>query len=156
MLKTRLIFLAVHIAIAACGQTEQAERQQFRESAPQPTTQPVLAKIGDFDGDWAGSGSIARAAFRTRCGGGPLVEVTIQDGAARAIFRFTVRRGMERDMRSEVLTLNGTIDDHGRLNLTDFQSDVIAVLSARDGSGDGTWETRGLACHGSFRVRRRP
>ena len=85
-----------------------------------------------------------------------MVDLTIQDGAARAVFRFTVKWGMEQGIRSEVLTLSGAIDDHGRLELSNFQSDVMAVLSARDGTGDGTWETRGLACHGTFRVRRGP
>ncbi len=156
MLNYRFICLVALFAITACGETQQTQRQEFKESAAEPTTQPAQAQIGDFDGNWVGSGSNARAAFRNRCGSGPLVKLIIQDGAARAVFRFTIRRGMERDVRSEVLTLNGAIDDHGRLELSDFQSDAMAVLSARDGSGDGTWEARGLACHGTFRVRRRP
>lgn len=152
----RFAGLVAFLLATACAGAQQAQRQQFKESALEPTTQPAQAQIGDFDGNWVGSGSNARAAFRNRCGNGPLVDLTIEDGAARAIFRFTVRRGMERDVRSEVLTLNGAIDDHGRLELSHIQSDAIAVLSARDGSGDGAWETRGLACHGTFRVRRRP
>ena len=153
MLNYRFVCLVALFAITACGEAQQTQRQQFKESAAEPTTQPAQAKIADFDGNWVGSGSNARAAFRNRCGSGPLVELTIQDGAAKAVFRFTIRRGI---IRSEVLTLSGAIDDHGRLEISDFQSDAMAVLSARDGSGDGTWEARGLACHGTFRVRRRP
>ena len=153
MLNYRFICLVALFAITACGETQQTQRQQFKESAAEPTTRPAQAQIGDFDGNWVGSGSNARAAFRNRCGSGPLVKLTIQDGAARGVFKFTTRK---KDVRSEVLTLNGAIDDHGRLELSDFRSDAIAVLSARDRSGDGTWETRGLACHGTFRVRRRP
>ena len=144
------------LVITSCAETQQAQRQQFRDSAAEPTTQPVQAQIGDFDGNWVGSGSNTRPAMRNRCGNGPLVDLTIQNGAARAVFRITVRRRMDERPRTEVLNLNGTIDDHGRLDLSDFQSDVIGVLSARNGSGDGMWETRGLACHGTFRVRRRP
>jgi hypothetical protein len=155
MLNYRVICLVALFATTACGEAQQMQRQQFEESAAEPTTQPAQAKIHDFDGTWVGSGSNARAAFRNRCGSGPLVELAIQDGAARAVFRFTIRRGMERNVRSEVFTLNGAIDDHGRLQLSDFQSDAVAVLSARDGLGDGTWETRGLACHGTFRMRRK-
>ena len=143
----RPIFLAALLAMTACGETQQAQRQAFKDRATKPVTQPVQAQIGDFNGKWVGSGNNARAAFRSRCGSGPLVRLN---------FQFTIRKGMERDLRSEVLPLTGTIDDHGRLELSDFQSDVIGVLSARDGSGDGSWETRGLACNGTFRVRRRP
>ena len=149
------IVIAAVFAMTACGETQQAQRQQFRDSAPEPVTQPAQAQIGDFDGEWVGSGSNARAAFRNRCGYGPLVVLTLQDGAARATFKFTVRRRFDERPRTELLTLNGAIDDHGRLELSDFQSDVVAVLSARDRLGDGTWETRGLACHGTFKVRRR-
>ena len=156
MLYVRTVCLIALLVTTACGETQQAQRQQFRGSAATPTTQPAKAQIGDFDGNWVGSGSNARAAMRNRCGNGPLVDLTIQNGSDRGVFRFTVRRGLERGMRSEVVALSGNIDDHGRLELSDFQSDVVAVLSARDGSGDGTWETRGLACHGTFRVRRRP
>ena len=152
----RPIFLAALLATTACGETQQAQRQAFKDRAAKPATQPVQAQIADFNGKWVGSGSNARAAFRSRCGSGPLVRLNIQDGAARAVFQFTIRKGMERDLRSEVLPLTGTIDDHGRLELSDFESDVIGVLSARDGSGDGSWETRGLACNGTFQVRRRP
>lgn len=156
MLNPRLVCLVALLAVTACGETQQAQRQQFKDLAAVPTTQPVQAQIGDFNGKWVGSGSNARAAFRTRCGNGPLVDLTIQDGAAKAVFRFTIQRGMERGIRSEVLPLTGMIDDHGRLELSDFQSDVLAVLAARDGTGDGSWQTRGLACHGTFRVRRKP
>ena len=152
----RFVFLFVLFVMTACGETQQAQRQQFKDSAPKPTTRPAQAKIDDFNGNWVGSGSHARAAFRNRCGNGPLVDLTIQSGSARAIFRFTFRRGMDKGMRTEVLSLSGAINDHGRLVLSDFQSDALAVLSARDGSGDGSWEARGLACHGTFRVRRRP
>ena len=153
---SRPLFLAALLALMACGETQQAQRQAFSDNTAKPATQPAQAQLGDFNGKWVGSGSNARAAFRNRCGSGPLVQLTIQDGSARAVFRFTIRKGMERELRSEVLPLSGTIDDHGRLQLSDFQSDVIGVLSARDGTGDGSWETRGLACNGTFQVRRRP
>ena len=52
-------------------------------------------------------------------------------------------------------SLSGAIDDQGRLELSGFQSDAMAVLSASDGSGEGQWETRTLVCHGTFQVRRR-
>jgi hypothetical protein len=156
MLGFRVAGLVAFLLVTACAGAQQAQRQQFKESAVEPTTQPAQAQIGDFDGNWVGSGSNARAAFRNRCGNGPLVDLTIQNGAARAVFRITVRRRTDERPRTEVLTLNGAIDDHGRLEVSGRQSDAIAVLSARDGSGDGAWETRGLACHGTFRVRRRP
>ena len=152
----RVVSLVALFAITACAETQQAQRQQFKETAAEPTTQPAQAQIGDFDGNWVGSGSNARSAFRNRCGNGPLVNLTIQNGSARAVFRITARRRTDERPRTEVLTLNGAIDDHGRLEVSGRQSDAIAVLSARDGSGDGAWETRGLACHGTFRVRRRP
>ena len=156
MLNLKFVGFVALLVLTSCGETQEAQRQQFKDLAAEPTTQPAQAEIGDFNGKWVGSGSNARAAFRNRCGNGPLVDLTIQDGAAKAVFRFTIRKGMERGIRSEVLPLSGTIDDHGRLELSDFQSDVLAVLSARDGTGDGSWETRGLACHGTFRVRRKP
>jgi len=152
----RIIGLVALSMITACAGAQQAQRQQFKESALEPTTQPAQAQIGDFDGNWVGSGSNARAAFRNKCGNGPLVDLTIEDGAARAVFRITGRRSLSERPRTEVLPLSGAIDDHGRLELSHIQSDAIAVLSAHDGSGDGAWETRGLACHGAFRVRRRP
>lgn len=152
----RPILLAALVATTACGETQLAQRQAFKERAATPVTQPAQAPIGDFNGKWVGTGRNALAAFRSRCGGGPLVHLNIRDGAARGVFTFTIRKGMERDIQSDVLPLTGTIDGHGRLQLSDFQSDVIGVLSARDGTGDGSWESRGLACHGTFRVQRRP
>ena len=142
--------------ITACVEPQQEQQPQLEESAADTSRQSAQAQIGGFDGRWVGSGSNARAAFRNRCGNGPLVEITIQDGAARAVFRLTVRRGMDRRPRTEVLSLNGAIDDQGKLELSGFQSDAMAVLSASGESSDGTWETRSLACHGTFRVRRRP
>lgn len=152
----RSILLTAFLVITACGEAQQAQRLQFKESAAKPTTQPVPAQLSDFNGKWVGSGSNARVAFRNRCGNGPLVNLRIQDGAVRAVFRLTIKKGKESGMRSKVIPMGGSIDDHGRMELSEFQSDVVAVLSAREGSGDGTWETRGLACHGTFRVRRRP
>ena len=156
MVGYRFICLVALFAITACVESQEAQRQRFKDSASAPTTQPAQAQIGDFDGNWVGSGSNTRPGLRTRCGNGPLINLTIQAGAASAVFRFTIRRGLEKGVRSEVLPLRGAIDDHGRLQLSDFQSDVVGVLSARNGSGDGSWETRGLACHGTFRVRRGP
>ena len=156
----RIIFraglLAGLLAVAACAEAQQAQRQAFKDRAPQAATQPEQAQIGDFSGKWVGAGSNALAGFYNRCGNGPLVQLFIQGDEARAVFRFTVKKSTGRQLRSEVFPLNGTIDDHGRLTLSDFQTDVVAVLSARDGTGDGSWETRGLACYGSFQVRRRP
>ena len=156
MPNVRTVCLIALLVMTACGEKQQVQRQEFRDYAATPTTQPAQAQIGDFDGNWVGSGSNARRAMRNRCGNGPLIDLTIQNGAARAVFRITVRRRLDERPRTEVLTLSGAIDDHGRLDLSDFQSDAIGVLSAREGSGDGSWETRGLACYGTFRVRRRP
>jgi len=156
MLKSGFICFVALLATAACAQTTQERWQRFDASAAAPATQPVQAPIGDFNGNWVGSGRNALAAFRTRCGSGPLIQMTIQDGSARAVFHFTLRRGLERDLESIVVIMTGAIDDHGRLELSDFESLARAVLSARDGSGDGSWQTSGLACHGTFRVHRNP
>jgi len=156
MLKPGYICLVIFLATTACGETTQERWQRFDASAAAPATPAVQAPIGDYNGTWVGSGKNARPAFRTRCGYGPLIQLKIQDGSARAVFHFTRRQGLERDLESIVLNMTGAIDDHGRLKLADFQSLASAVLSARDGSGDGSWETSGLACHGTFRVHRKP
>ena len=49
-----------------------------------------------------------------------------------------------------------TRDDHGRLDLTGHQATFTGVLSAQSGSGDGSWDVRTLACHGTFQVNHRP
>ena len=156
MLKSGFVCLATLLAVTACGETAQERWQRFDASAATPVTQAVQAPIGDFNGNWVGTGNNALPAFRTRCGSGPLVRLTIQDGSARAVFHFTIRRGMERDLESIVLILTGNVDDHGRLKLSDFQSLASGVLSARDGMGDGAWETSQLVCRGTFRVHRKP
>jgi hypothetical protein len=84
-----------------------------------------------------------------------LVDLTIQDGSARAVFSFTVRRRTDRRPRREVLSLSGDVDGQGKLVLSGFQSEAMAVLSASGEPSDGTWDTRRLACHGTFRVRRK-
>ncbi len=147
--------LVALFAATACGQAQEEQRQRFREQAAETSTQPVQAELSAFNGTWVGSGRIARPAFRNRCGNGPLVQLDIADGRARAVFKLTSRRRMDERPRQTVLNLSGSLDDHGRLELKDFQSDVLGVLSARDGTGDGAWETRGLACHGTFSVRRK-
>jgi hypothetical protein len=62
---------------------------------------------------------------------------------------------MDRQRRTEVLSLNGAVDEQGKLVLSGFQSDAMAILSASGELSDGTWETRGLVCHGTFRVRKK-
>ena len=86
----RSLVIAALLALMACGETQQAQRQAFKDRAAQPAMQPAQAQIGDFNGKWVGSGRNARAAFRSRCGSGPLVQLTIHDGSARAVFRFTL------------------------------------------------------------------
>jgi hypothetical protein len=156
MVRYRFLGLVALFTITACVKPQQEQQQQSAEPVVETSAQSSKAQSSKFDGGWVGSGSNARAAFRNRCGNGPLVEITIQDGAARAVFRLTVRRGMERRPRTEVLSLNGAIDGRGKLVLSGFQSDAMVVLSATGESSDGTWDTRRLACHGTFRVRRRP
>jgi hypothetical protein len=156
MLKSGFIGLVALLATTACAQSTQERWQQFDASATAPATPAVQAPIGDFNGNWVGSGRNALPAFRTRCGYGPLIQVKISDGSARAVFHFTMRRGLERDMESVVINMTGVIDDHGRLKLSDFQSLASGVLSARDGTGDGAWESSTLACRGTFSVHRKP
>ncbi len=147
--------LVALITITACVDPQQ-EQQQFEKSAAGTNTQSSQAQSGDFDGSWVGSGRRSPNVSRNRCGDGPLVELTIQGGTARAVFRLPVRRGRDQRPRTEVLSLNGGVDDQGKLELFGFQSEAMAVLLASDGSGEGTWETRTLVCHGTFPVRRRP
>jgi hypothetical protein len=154
MLGSRIVCLVALSMITACVEPQQ-EQPQLEESAAETSTQPAQAQTGDFDGRWVGSGSNARAAFRNRCGNGPLVDLTIQDGSARAVFSFTVRRRTDRRPRREVLSLSGAVEGQGKLVLSGFQSEAMAVLSASGEPSDGTWDTRRLACHGTFRVRRK-
>ena len=156
MLNTRTIGLVVLFAITACGSTQLTLGQQAHEPAAEPRTQAAQAQIGEFDGRWVGSGNNARAAFRTRCGNGPLIELTIQNGSAKGVMKFFVRRPLNNEMRSDVVPVTGTVDDHGRLDLTGHQATFTGVLSVQSGSGDGSWDVRTLACHGTFQVNHRP
>jgi len=85
-----------------------------------------------------------------------LIELKIQDGAAKAVFKAFVKGRSKSGIQSLVITLSGAIDGDGKLELSGYESGVMAVLSASNGSGEGTWEFRNLACHGTFRVRRNP
>ncbi|MGI9383578.1 MAG: hypothetical protein ACR2PO_10520 [Methyloligellaceae bacterium] len=156
MLIPRAMRLVVLFAVAACGSTQLTTGQQANDPPLEPRTQAAQAQIRDFDGKWVGSGSNARNSFRLRCGNGPLVDLTIQNGAAKAVLKFFVRRTLDNDVQSHVIPLNGTIDDHGRMELSGYQASASAVLSAESGSGDGTWETRELVCNGRFQVNHRP
>jgi hypothetical protein len=156
MLITRTIGLVVLFAVAACGSAQLTLGQQTQGPAAEPRTQAEQAQTGDFDGRWVGSGTNARAAFRTRCGNGPLIELTIQNGSAKGVMKFFVRRPLNNEMRSDVVPVTGTVDDHGRLDLTGHQATFTGVLSVQSGSGDGSWDVRTLACHGTFQVNHRP
>ena len=151
----RAMSLAVLFAVAACGSTHLTLGQQAPAPA-EPRTQAAQAQIGDFDGRWVGSGRNARSAFTTRCGSGPLIELTIQNGTAKGVMKFFVRRPMNNEMRSDLIPVTGAIDDHGRLDLSGHQATFTGVLSAQSGSGDGSWDVRTLACYGTFQVRHRP
>ena len=152
----RAMSLVALFAVTACGSAHLTLGQQTPEPAAEPRTQAAQAQIGDFDGRWVGSGSNARASYRTRCGNGPLIDLTIQGGAARGVMKFFVRRALDNEVRSDVIPLTGAIDDHGRLDLTGHQATFTGVLSAEAGSGDGSWDVRTLACHGTFQVNHRP
>ena len=115
-------------------------------------TQSAQAQIDAFDGTWVGSGSNARTIFRTRCGDGPLVEMKIQKGAAKAILKTFAKGRARSGLLSRVIPLSGIINSDGKLELTGYESSATVDLSASDGLGEGTWEFRKLACHGSFRV----
>lgn len=121
-----------------------------------PFTQSAQAQIGDFDGEWVGSGRIARPIFRTRCGNGPLIELRIQNGTAKAVFKAFAKGKAKTGLKSHVIPLSGRIDGDGKLELTGYESAAMAVLLASNGSGEGTWEFRNLVCDGTFRVRRKP
>ena len=151
----KLVGLVALVILTACADAPRAQQQQLEEPTAETSTQPSQAPSGEFDGNWVGSGSNARNAFRTRCGSSPLVDLTIQDGSARAVFSFTVRRRTDRRPRREVLSLSGAVEGQGKLVLSGFQSEAMAVLSASGEPSDGTWDTRRLACHGTFRVRRK-
>lgn len=155
MANYRLLGTLAILVLAACASPQPEQRPSEEEAAEtaEPTPRTGLAGL---DGHWVGSGSTARNLARNRCGRGPLIDLTIDQGAARAVFRLTVRRGMDRRPHTEVIPLNGRIDDQGQLELSGFQSTARALLSAKEESGEGTWETRSLACHGTFRVRRKP
>lgn len=120
-----------------------------------PYRQSAQAQIDDFDGNWVGSGQIARPVFRARCGNGPLIELRIQDGTAKAVFKAFVKGKSKSGLKSHVIPLSGRIDGDGRLELSGYESAAMAVLSASNGSGEGTWEFRNLICDGTFRVRRK-
>ena len=121
-----------------------------------PYPQSAQAQMDDFDGNWVGSGRIARPIFRTRCGDGPLIEMRIQDGTAKAVFKAFVKGKSKAGLKSHVIPLSGRIDDDGRLELSGYESAAMAILLASNGSGEGTWEFRNLFCDGTLRVRRKP
>ena len=131
-----------------------------RSAAPAPAPQSAQARSDAFDGTWVGSGRIARPIFRSWCGDGPLVEMTIQDGAARAVFKAYAKGKARAGLRSYVITLTGVVDGDGNgdgaLTLTGYEARATLALSASGGTGEGTWEFRRLACYGDFRVRKRP
>ena len=117
---------------------------------------PAQAQGDAFDGHWVGSGRNAQASARNRCGDGPLVDMTIQDGAARAVFKLTVPKGLTSSIKMHVIPMEGSVGSDGKLTLSDQQSNAMADLSADSGSGEGSWEIGSLACQGSFQVRRKP
>lgn len=156
MLTTRVLCLAGLFALAACGSAQLTFGTQASAPPAEPQTQAAQAQIGDFDGRWVGSGSNARASYVTRCGSGPLIDLTIQNGSARGVLKFFINRPLVTEMRTDVVPITGTIDDYGRLSLTGHQATFTGVLSAEAGSGDGSWDVRTLACNGTFRVNRRP
>lgn len=121
-----------------------------------PLVQSAQAQSDAFDGHWVGSGRNAQVSSRNRCGDGPLVDMTIQDGAARAVFKLTVPKGLTSSVRMHVIPLEGSVSGDGKLTLSEQQSNATASLSAGSGSGEGTWEIGSLACQGSFQVRRKP
>ena len=82
--------------------------------------------------------------------------MTIQDGAARAVFKLTVPKGLTSGVRMHVIPMEGSVGGDGTLTLSEQQSNATASLSAGSGSGEGTWEIGSLACQGSFQVQRKP
>jgi len=125
-------------------------------AVPEPPVQTAQAQTNAFDGNWVGSGRNARASARNRCGDGPLVELTVQDGEAKAVFKLTVPHSKNVGLKRHVFPINGSVDDDGALTLSGHQADATATLSASGEPSEGTWEIGSLACDGTFRVRRKP
>lgn len=121
-----------------------------------PLVQSVQAQDNAFDGHWVGSGQNAQASSRNRCGDGPLVDLTIGGGKARAVFKLTVPKGLTSSVRMHVIPMEGSVSGDGELTLSDQQSNATASLSASSGSDEGTWKIGSLACEGTFRVQRQP
>jgi len=120
-----------------------------------PFTQSAQAQIRDFDGEWVGSGHIAWPIFRANCGNGPLIELKIQNGTAKAVFKTFAKGKAKSGLKSRVIPLSGRIDRDGKLELSGYESAAMAVLLASNGTGEGTWEFRNVVCNGTFRVRRK-
>ena len=106
-----------------------------------------------FDGQWVGSGRGSTGLSRNRCADGPIIELTVQAGVAKATLKLVLKKTKEIDI--EVIPLRGTIDDQGNMKLAGYESNVIGILSASEGSGEGTWEIMTYGCRGAFRVRKK-
>ena len=110
-------------------------------------------QTNDFDGQWVGYGHSSPNSSRYRCGDGPIIELTVQAGLAKAALKFALKKTQGIDIA--VIPLRGKIDDQGNMRLAGYESQVIGVLSASKKSGEGTWEIVTYGCRGSFRLRNR-
>ncbi len=108
-------------------------------------------QTNDFDGQWVGYGRSSPNLSRNRCGDGPIIELTVQAGIAKATLKLVTQRAQKIDIA--VIPLRGTIDDQGNMKLAGYESKVLGILSASKGLGEGTWEIVTHGCRGAFELR---
>ena len=147
MTRTFLVWLfgAVLLASSAPGRAVEAAGAQTVDSHDQT-----------FDGTWVGSGTIARPIFRTRCGNGPLIELTVKDGAAKAVFKAFAKGKARTGLKSHLFVLRGSVGTDGHLDLGTWDAEATFDLNAETGTGEGTWSFTRVVCDGPFTVRKRP
>jgi uncharacterized caspase-like protein len=150
---------AQNVAIAETPATAQSSVPE-EPSLPHTKTEEALTvtlpqaaalPADQFVGSWRGGGRLAAGSSRVKCGSGPIIELTVEDGEISGQIKLIVatKRG-----DTTISRYSGGFEDNGNFKASgggavidgSFDDDGITV--------SGTWNLPDMACKGTYRLTR--
>jgi len=118
------------------------------------TTMPQAAVLpaDQFVGIWRGGGMLSAGSSRAKCGSGPIIELTVEDGEIFGVIKLIVASKKRGD--TTISRYAGSIEADGNFK---GRGGGMVIDGYFDDDGrivSGTWNVPDMACKGSYRLTR--